>query len=179
VEDGSIQPLGILVAGSWTILVLSAPACAQSPVVLPPPQTRESPAGEERVIEGPVAISKGLPFVGGYFVPLDAVEARLGRGWSSWLPGKRVRVRGVTEIYVCGPAEQCLIEGRITRFRSVTDFAPLDPAACADGAPPRQAAPCPANNVWEALHCPARDCPVGTVWDGRRCTPSCTTVDGG
>ena len=81
------------------------------------------------VAQGPLQISKMNPVVQGWFLPHDELSERFGDDWRKRLENRRLRVRGVTDVYHCPPESQCLIGGKIPRFASVTELALL----CADG----------------------------------------------
>lgn len=79
------------------------------------------------------------------------------------------------------PAETGVRRGEGAPAQTTPAQTVLPPAEelCPDGRPPVAAAPCPGEDLWEALHCPGRECAEGTVWDGQRCVPRCGAQDGG
>lgn len=124
------------------LLLLVAVGCGKTqadPAVTAPAETPQAarleagPTGEgsttatgTRTFEGVVRMSKGSAFLEGHMLPHDFMKTRFGREWPKAVDGKRVRVVGATEVYRCGPHEQCLIEGNIPRFTTVTRFELLD-----------------------------------------------------
>lgn len=81
------------------------------------------------VAEGPLQISKMNPFVQGWVLPREELSERFGDDWMKRLANRRLRIRGITEVYHCPPESQCLTSGSIPRFRSVTELGLL----CTDG----------------------------------------------
>ncbi len=81
-------------------------------------------------------------------------------------------------------AVHCANPARPTEAPPAVAIAPAATTAaaasrCPPGTSPVAVAPCPAQNLAEALHCGARDCKVGTVWDGTKCTAECAPVSAG
>ncbi|MBU1509019.1 hypothetical protein KKD52_01560 [Myxococcota bacterium] len=117
----------------WFVVACS-PASSPSPKAgaavkapesgVPAPVMKAGPTPEApgTLAEGPLEISKMNPFVQGWMLPQDELSERFGPKWRTRLAGRRLRVRGVTEVYVCPPDSQCLVEGRIPRFAQVTEL---------------------------------------------------------
>lgn len=74
------------------------------------------------VVEGVLEVSKMMPFVQKWALPHEEMSERFGADWRTRLAGRLLRVRGVTEVYVCPPESQCLTSGRIPRFKTVTEL---------------------------------------------------------
>ncbi len=104
---------------------------APGPVMEATPKPAADPAPPDGTTEaqGPLVISKMNPVVEGWFVPREELSERFGDDWMKRLTDRRLRVRGVTEVYRCPPESQCLTTGSIPRFRSVTEVGLL----CTDG----------------------------------------------
>lgn len=113
------------------LLLLVAPGCGKTqadPAAAAPaesPQPSPTPKGTQ-TFEGVVQISKGSAFLEGHMLPHDFMKERFGREWRAAVEGKRARVTGTAEVYHCGPNEQCLMQGNIPRFKTVTRFDLLD-----------------------------------------------------
>jgi hypothetical protein len=67
-----------------------------------------------RSIEGELSRSKGLYALEGRLVDTDDLERMLPS--KKGLDGRRVRLWGQPRDYVCGPNEQCLVEGSLPMF---------------------------------------------------------------
>lgn len=80
------------------------------------------------VAQGPLVISKMNPVVEGWFLPREELSERFGENWMR-LMDRRLRIRGVTDVYHCPPESQCLTTGSIPRFTSVTEVS----LVCTDG----------------------------------------------
>lgn len=104
----------------------SAPADSPQAPRVDPRASGEDTATGARTFEGVVRMSKGSAFLEGHMLPHDFMKTRFGREWPKAVEGKRARAVGTTEVYRCGPNEQCLIQGNIPRFTTVTSFELLD-----------------------------------------------------
>jgi hypothetical protein len=98
---------------------------APGPAVKPAEPVKPGPAVDDgtTVVEGALVVSKMMPFVQQWALPHEEMSERFGADWRTRVATRRLRVRGVTEIYVCPPESQCLTSGEIPRFKTVAELA--------------------------------------------------------
>ena len=106
---------------------------------VPPVKAAPGKGDGTTVVEGPLEVSKKMPFVQRWALPHDELSERFGDEWMTRLAKRRLRVRGVTEVYVCPPASQCLVDGEIPRFSRVAELG----LVCRDGRTLVVPKPCP------------------------------------
>jgi hypothetical protein len=149
-------------------------ACGQNPPppVAPPQQPALSTEVAVKTVEGMAELGKHGPYIGGYFVDASAIlqHLKLGSDWANYAKLYPLRIRGEPFDYKCAPNEQCLLGGKIPTLRNITTVELI----CPTGTKLIGPAPCPGNDLSEALHCKGRECPRdGKIWNGTACVAAC------